>query len=64
MEGGSNSGIGRVNAGSNKMACWAHCGRKFHDYWVAKRSVVATEAIGRIRAFDAKARFPPPEGRG
>ncbi|MBN8928077.1 MAG: hypothetical protein J0H19_15815, partial [Rhodospirillales bacterium] len=36
--------------------------RLHHRDQVGERSVVATEAIGRIRAFDAKARFPPPEG--
>jgi transposase len=49
-----------------EVACWAHCRRKFHDYWVAKQSVVAKEAIDRIRVFyeiEDKARFAPPEER-
>ena len=48
------------------MACWAHCRRKFYDYWVAKKSPVAQEAIDRIGAFyeiEAKARFAPPDDR-
>ena len=52
--------------GITGVACWAHCRRKFYDYWVAKKSPVAEEAIHRIGAFyaiETKARFAPPEER-
>lgn len=55
-----------ANAGITEVACWAHCRRKFHDYWVAKKSTVAQEAIDRIRAFydiEDKARFAPLDER-
>jgi transposase len=55
-----------ANAGITEVACWAHCRRKFHDYWVAKKSPVAKEAIDRIRAFydiEDLARFTSPEER-
>jgi transposase len=55
-----------ANRGITEVACWAHCRRKFYDYWVAKKSPVAKEAIDRIGAFyeiEAKARFAPAEER-
>jgi transposase len=55
-----------ANAGITEVACWAHCRRKFYDYWIAKKSPVAKEAIDRIAAFyeiEAKARFAPPDER-
>jgi len=55
-----------VNAGITEVACWAHCRRKFYDYWIAKKSPVAKEALDRIGAFYAiedKARFAPPAER-
>jgi transposase len=55
-----------ANAGITEVACWAHCRRKFHDYWAAKQSAVAKEAIDRIRDFydvEDIARFAPPEDR-
>ena len=55
-----------ANAGITEVACWAHCRRKFHDFWVAKQSAVAKEAIDRIGAFyeiEDKARFAPAEER-
>jgi hypothetical protein len=48
------------------VACWAHCRRKFYDYWVGKKSPIAKEAIDRIGAFyeiEDKARFAPPDER-
>jgi len=51
-----------ANAGIVEVACWAHCRRKFHDYWIAKKSPVAKEALDRIGVFYAiedKARFAP-----
>jgi hypothetical protein len=51
-----------ANTGITEVACWAHCRRKFYDFWVAKQSVVAKEAIDRIAAFyeiEDKARFAP-----
>src|ERR1700761_6695292 len=32
-----------ANAGITEVACWAHCRRKFHDFWVAKQSAAAKE---------------------
>ena len=55
-----------ANAGITEVACWAHCRRKFHDFWGAKQSAAAKEAIDRIGAFydiEAKARFAPTEER-
>jgi transposase len=55
-----------ANAGITEVACWAHSRRKFYDYWVAKKSPVAKEAIDRIGAFydiEAKARFAPSDER-
>lgn len=55
-----------ANAGITEVACWAYCRRKFHDFWVAKQSAVAKEAIDRIREFydiEDEARFAPPEER-
>ena len=55
-----------ANAGITEVACWAHCRRKFYDYWIAKKSPVAKEAIDRIAAFyeiEAKARFAHPDER-
>jgi transposase len=55
-----------ANSGIIEVACWAHCRRKFYDYWVAKKSAVAKEAIDRIGAFyeiEAKGRFAPPDER-
>ena len=55
-----------ANAGITEVACWAHCRRKFYDYWIAKKSPVAKEAIERIGTFyeiEAKARFAPPDER-
>jgi transposase len=55
-----------ANAGIIEVACWAHCRRKFHDFWIAKQSAAAKEAIDRIGAFYAieeKARFAPADER-
>jgi hypothetical protein len=55
-----------ANSGIIEVACWAHCRRKFYDYWVSKKSSVAKEAIDRIGALyeiEAKARFAPAEER-
>jgi transposase len=55
-----------TNAGITEVACWAHCRRKFYDYWIAKKSPVAKEALERIGRFyeiEAKARFAPPDER-
>jgi transposase len=55
-----------ANAGITEVACWAHCRRKFYDYWIAKKSPVAKEALDRIGAFYAiedQARFAPPAER-
>lgn len=55
-----------ANAGITEVACWAHCRRKFYDYWIAKKSPVAKEAIermGKLYEIEAKARFAPPDER-
>ena len=55
-----------ANAAITEVACWAHCRRKFYDYWVGKKSPIAKEAIDRIGAFyeiEDKARFAPPDER-
>jgi transposase len=55
-----------ANAGITEVACWAHCRRKFYDYWIAKKSPIAKEAIDRIGAFyaiEAKAQFAPTDER-
>ena len=55
-----------ANAGITEVACWAHCRRKFYDYWIAKKSPVAKEALDRIAAFyviEERARFAPSDER-
>lgn len=61
------TGKGRgANAGITEVACWAHCRRKFYDFWIATKSAVAKDALDRVGAFyriEDLARFAPPDER-